>query len=136
MSLSVSHLVLRAVPGAFIVNAGLDKLKLSEGSAGYLKKMAARGFPILGELDDKQFGKLLAWSELAVGGALLAPFVPTRVAGLALGGFAAGMLTMYFRTEEFTKEDGVRPTSDGMPVSHNVWLAAIAAALLLEGSKK
>lgn len=138
MAFSVSNALLRAVPGAYILNAGVEKLSLDEQSAGYLKSMAAKGFPFLDDVDDATFGKALAGSEIAVGSALLAPFIPSRAAGLALGAFSAGMLTMYFKTEEFTKDNGVSPSQAGTPVSHNVWLAAIAAALLLQrkGAKK
>ncbi len=135
MAFSLSTAVLRGVPGAFILNSGIEKLGLNSKSAAYLQQMAAKGFPQLAQLSPEQFGKALAAAEAAVGATLLAPFVPNRLAGLALGGFAAGMLTMYFRTEEFTKEDGVRPQGDGVTVAHNSWLAAIAAALIIEGKK-
>ncbi|GAA2098529.1 MULTISPECIES: hypothetical protein [Brevibacterium] len=136
MSRSLTTAILRGASGATIFNAGVEKLGLSESSAGYLQSMAAKGFPVLAELDAQQFGKLLAAAEMAVGAALLAPFIPTRLAGLALGGFSAGMLTMYFRTEEFTKGDGIRPQGEGVSVSHNVWLAAIAAALVIRGGSR
>ncbi|MCP3427169.1 hypothetical protein NBM05_14410 [Rothia sp. AR01] len=138
MAFSLSNTLLRGIPGAYILNAGVEKLSLDEQTAGYLQSMAAKGFPALEGLDAATFGKALAGSEVAVGAALLAPFVPTRLAGLALGAFSAGMLTMYFKTEEFTQDNGVSPSQAGTPVSHNVWLAAIAAALLLQrkGGKK
>ncbi|MCQ9386105.1 hypothetical protein NQ038_00655 [Brevibacterium sp. 50QC2O2] len=136
MTHRLSTAILRGLSGASILNAGIEKLSLDDGSAGFLKGMAAKGFPFLDQLDDKAFGKLLAAGEIAVGGALLAPFVPNRVAGAGLAIFSAGMLTMYFRTEDFTKDDGVRPAGDGVSVSHNAWLAAIAGALLVEGKSK
>ncbi|WP_029090444.1 hypothetical protein [Brevibacterium album] len=133
MSRSLTTAILRGASGVTILNAGVDKLGLSESSAAYLQSMAAKGFPALEKLDAEQFGKLLAAAEVAVGATLLAPFIPTRLAGLALGGFSAGMLTMYFRTEEFTKSDRLRPKGEGVAVSHNVWLAAIAAVLIIKG---
>lgn len=130
MAFSLSSICLRAIPGAYIASSGIEKLSLDEQSAGFLKSMAAKGFPIVNQLDDATFGKALAASEIAVGGALLAPFVNNKLAGLALGAFAGGMLTMYFKTPEFTQEDGIRPSQEGIAVSHNVFLASIAGALI------
>ncbi|MYM19324.1 hypothetical protein GSY69_04890 [Brevibacterium sp. 5221] len=135
MAFSPSTAILRAIPGASILNSGVEKFALEDGSAAFLQQMAAKGFPALAKLEPAQFGKLLAAAEVAVGAALLAPFVPTKLAGLGLAAFSGGMLTMYFRTEEFTKDDGLRPAGDGVAVSHNVWLAAIALALLLKRGK-
>lgn len=42
---------------------------------------------------------------------------------------------MYLRTPGMTEADGVRPTQDGTPVAKDSWLLAIAAALLLSGSR-
>ncbi|MCT1368177.1 MULTISPECIES: hypothetical protein [Kocuria] len=138
MAFSLSNAALRAIPGAFIINSGLGKLNLDEQTAGYLQSMAGKAFPAVKDLDAATFGKALAYSELAVGGALVAPFIPTRLAGLALGAFSGGMLTMYFKTEEFTQEDGIRPTQDGTAIAKDSWLAAIALALLVQtkGKKK
>lgn len=138
MAFSLSNAALRAIPGAFIINSGLGKLNLDEQSAGYMQSMAAKAFPAVKDLDAATFGKALAYSELAVGGALVAPFIPTRLAGLALGAFSGGMLAMYFKTDEFTQEDGIRPTQEGTAVSKDSWLAAIAIALIVQtkGKKK
>ncbi|WP_030015269.1 MULTISPECIES: hypothetical protein [Micrococcales] len=136
MAFSLSNAALRAIPGAFIINSGLGKLNLDEQSAGYMQSMAAKAFPAVKDLDAATFGKALAYSELAVGGTLVAPFIPTRVAGLALGAFAGGMLAMYFKTEEFTLEDGIRPSQEGTAVSKDSWLAAIAIALIVQSKGK
>lgn len=136
MAFSLSNAALRAIPGAFIINSGLGKLNLDEQSAGYMQSMAAKAFPAVKNLDAATFGKALAYSELAVGGTLVAPFIPTRVAGLALGAFAGGMLAMYFKTEEFTLEDGIRPSQEGTAVSKDSWLAAIAIALIVQSKGK
>ena len=76
--------------------------------------------------------QVLAGSEIAVGAALLTPIVPRRLAGLALGAFSAGLLAMYFNTDEMTEEDGIRPSQAGTAVAKDSWLAAIAAALILQ----
>lgn len=133
--MNMSSVALRAVPGAFILNAGIGKLKLDAESAAGMQGMAATGVPAVMQLSPEQFGKALAWGEIALGGALLAPFVSNRVAGLALGTFSAGMLSMYFRNEGMTESDGVRPTQDGTPLAKDAWLAAIAMALVSSGKK-
>lgn len=133
--MSISSVVLRAVPGAFILNAGIGKLKLDEESASGLQGMAATGIPAVQKLAPSQFGKALAWGEIALGGALLTPLVSNRFAGLALGAFSGGMLSMYFRNEAMTEDDGVRPSQDGTPLAKDLWLAAIAIALVDSGRK-
>ncbi|PRZ17864.1 hypothetical protein [Nesterenkonia sandarakina] len=133
--MNISTLALRTVPGAFILNAGIGKLGLDAESAAGMQGMAATGVPAVKQLSPEQFGKALAWGEIALGSALLTPFVSNRVAGLALGGFAAGMLSMYFRNDGMTESDGVRPTQDGTPLAKDAWLAAIAIALVSSGKK-
>ena len=106
---SIASIALRSVPGAFILNSGIGKLAMDEGTAGYLHAEAVKGIPALANIESQQFGELVALGEIAVGGALLLPVVPNRLAGLALGGFSAGMLSIYFRDPEKTEEDGAPP---------------------------
>ena len=136
MGFRPSHIPLRLTTGAFILNSGLGKTSLDEGTAGYLQSMASKAFPQFSQLEPQQFGKVLAASEIAVGSALLAPFVSSKLAGLGLLAFSAGMMTMYFRTPELTQEDGVRPTQDGTSVAKDIWMVGIALALILDRSKK
>lgn len=136
MGFRPSHIPLRLTTGAFILNSGLGKTDLDEGSAGYMQAMAAKAFPQISQLDAQKFGKILAASEIAVGSALLAPFIPSRLAGLGLLAFSAGMMTMYFRTPELTQEDGIRPTQDGTSVAKDIWMVGIALSLLLDRKKK
>ena len=136
MAFSLSNLALRAIPGAFILNSGYGKLNLDEQTAGQLQSMAANAFPAVKDLDAETFGKALAYSEFVVGGALVLPVVPSRVAGLALGAFAGGLLTMYFKTDEMTEEDGIRPSQAGTAVAKDSWIAAIALALILQSKDK
>ncbi|WP_341805547.1 hypothetical protein [Nesterenkonia sphaerica] len=133
--MNLSTLALRTLPGAFILNAGISKLKLDRDSAEGLQGMAATGVPAVEKLPPETFGKALAWGEIALGTALLTPFVSNRLAGLALGGFSAGMLSMYFRNDDMTESDGVRPSQDGTPLAKDIWLAAIAIALVAKRSK-
>ncbi len=126
----IAEVALRGITGAYILNSGIGKLSLDEDHAKALQGMAATGIPPLAELDPKTFGTALAWSEIAIAGGLLAPFVPRRLAGLGLSAFAGGLLSMYFRNDKMTESDGIRPTPAGIPLSKDVWLAAIALALI------
>ncbi len=122
--------VLRVPVGLYIANSGLGKFKADEGTAQFLQNMAASGIPAVKEMDAKNFATFVAASETAVAGALLAPFVPNRLAGLGLTTFAAGLLSMYFRNPDMTLGDGIRPSQEGTPLSKDMWLAAIGAALM------
>ncbi|NLT30545.1 MAG: DoxX family membrane protein [Propionibacterium sp.] len=128
--------VLRAIPGAFILNSGLGKLNTPPEAAAGMQQMAASGIPQLGELEPTQFAKLLSYGEIALGTALLLPFIPNKLAGLGLGAFSGGLLSMYFRNDSMTEEDGIRPSQDGIALAKDSWLAAIALALLLSGTKR
>ena len=134
--MALSTAILRAVPGAFILNSGIGKLGMPAEMAAGLQGMAAQGVPPLAKLTPEQFAKFLSYGEIAVGASLLLPFVPTKLAGLALAGFSGSMVSMYLRTPGMTEQDGVRPTQDGTPVAKDSWLLAIAAALVLSGGSK
>lgn len=135
MGFRLSHLPLRLSTGALILNSGIGKLGIDEGTAGYLQSTAAKAFPQVEQLSAEQFGKVLVSSEIAVGSALLAPFVSSRLAGLGLLAFSGGMMAMYFKTPEMTEEDGVRPTQEGTSVAKDIWMVGIALALILDRKK-
>lgn len=134
--MNLSNAILRAVPGAFILNSGIGKLGMDPQTASAMQGMAAQGVPPLGKLTPEQFAKFLSYGEIAVGASLLLPFVPTRLAGLALAGFSGSLVAMYLRTPGMTESDGVRPTQEGTAVAKDSWMLAIAAALVLQGSSK
>lgn len=134
--MSLTNTILRAAPGAFILNSGIGKLGMPAEMAEALQGMAAKGVPPLGDLTPEQFGKFLSYGEIAVGAALLLPFVPRKVAGLGLAAFSGSMMSMYLRTPAMTEADGVRPSQDGTALAKDSWLLAIAAALILSEGKK
>lgn len=134
--MALSTAILRAVPGAFILNSGIGKLGMPAEMAAGLQGMAAQGVPPLGKLTPEQFAKFISYGEIAVGASLLLPFVPRKVAGLALAGFSGSMVAMYLRTPGMTEADGVRPSQEGTAVAKDSWLLAIAAALVLSEGKK
>jgi len=67
-----------------------------------------------------------------VGTVLLLPFVPARVAGLALTAFSGGLVTMYLRTPAMHEPGSVWPTPQGMPVSKDVWMLGIGLSLIAD----
>ena len=133
---AIATIALRAIPGAFVLNSGIGKLGMDEQTAGSLQAEAEKGVPALGSMEPAKFGKLLSYGEIGVGAALLLPFVPNRLAGLALGGFSAGLLSVYFRDPAKTTDDGVRPSGEGTALAKDSWMMAIAIALVAGGSRR
>ena len=134
--MKISHIPLRLTTGAFILNSGLAKRNLDAESAAGLQQMAGNAFPQVQDVDAVRFGKLLSTAEICVGLSLLLPFIPSRLAGLILGGFSGGMVRMYLKTPGMTEEDGIRPTAAGTGLAKDFWMAGIAAALVLDGGKR
>ncbi|PQZ97858.1 hypothetical protein CQ019_17745 [Arthrobacter sp. MYb229] len=130
MGISIANAALRLVSGAFILNSGINKLRIDEASAAGLQQLASNGIPQLSELEPAAFGKAVSVSEIALGSALLLPIIPSRLAGLGLGAFSGVLLSSYLRTPGMTESDGIRPTSDGTALAKDVWLAGIAVALI------
>lgn len=126
----------RLATGAFILNSGLGKLKADEATAQGLHGMACTAYPFLDKLDAGRFTRLLACTEIAVGGALLAPFVPTRLAGLALTGFSGGLVGLYLRLPGMREEGSVRPTQDGLALAKDSWMLGIGLGFLGAGSRR
>ncbi|AJE66152.1 hypothetical protein [Corynebacterium glutamicum] len=134
--MSISNAILRGVSGAYILQSGYGKLGLPNEAAAGIQGLAATGIPVVADMDSDTFGKFVAYSELGIGGALLAPFIPSRLAGLGLGAFSAGLLAIYFRNPAMTQDDGIRPSQDGTGLSKDLFLAAIAGALVFAPAKK
>lgn len=128
---SLATLALRAIPGAYVLNSGVNKLGMDENTITYLRDEAAKGMPMFADMDAKTFQKVLGFGEISVGAALLLPFVPKRLAGLALGSLSAALLSNYFSDPAKTKDDGIRPTAEGTALAKDSWLMAIAIALVL-----
>ena len=132
MGFKPSHAILRLVTGAFFLNSGVSKFSLDAEGAGRLQDMTANAIPQAKQVAPTTFGKLVAGAEVALGAALLAPFVPTRLAALGLTAFSGGLLAVYAKTPGLTQSDGIRPTPAGVPMAKDVWLAGIGVALLLD----
>ncbi len=122
----------RLATGAYILHAGLEKWKGDEARAEGVHKAASNAFPFLKDIPPAQFLKLLAGSEIAVGSALLSPFVPTALAGAALTGFSGALLAMYARTPAMRKPGSIWPSQAGTGVSKDVWMLGIGLGLLTD----
>ena len=132
--MNLTHVPLRVATGAFILNSGVSKLGADEGTAQFLHGAAAGTYPALfKDMKPAKFAQLLAYSEIAVGAALLTPMVPATVAGTALTGFGAGLVGMYLKTPSMTLDDGIRPSQEGTAVAKDMWLVGAGLTLLSQG---
>ncbi|SCE91239.1 hypothetical protein [Micromonospora mirobrigensis] len=128
----LTHAPLRVVIGAFILNSGLGKRTLEGEAAAGMHGMAVGAIPQLGELEPDRFAKLLSRAEIALGAALLAPFVPSALAGLGLAGFGAGLVQLYLKTPGLREPNSLRPTQAGIPIAKDSWLVAAGLTLVLD----
>jgi DoxX len=126
------HLPGRLTTGVFILNAGLGKLSSDAERAKGVHGMAANVYPALGNVDPETFTKLLGASEVALGGALLLPFVPSRLAGLGLAAFSAGLMGLYLKTPGMREEGSLRPSQQGTALAKDIWMLGIAFSLILD----
>ena len=76
--------------------------------------MAVGTYPFLARMSPKDFTRLLAVTEIALGSALLLPVVPAGLAGAGLTAFSAGLLGLYGRTPGMRKEGSPFPTERGI----------------------
>ena len=129
INLRLPSAALRIPTGAYILDAGLGKFKVDKEGAEGLRDMATDGIPQLGQIDAETFATGLASAETALGAALLCPLIPNRLAGLGLTAFGAGLLSMYFGNDQYTEDDGIRPSSAGLAIAKDSWLVGIGLAL-------
>jgi hypothetical protein len=124
---------LRLATGAFILNAGVGKLSLDAGTAGYLHGAGAGAYPVLKKVEPTVFGKVLAFTEISVGAALLLPIVPAGLAGLALIGFSGALVGMYIRTPGM-HDKYLRPSQEGTALAKDVWMLGTGIALVVDAA--
>ena len=134
LPITLSEIAPRISAGAFILNSGLGKRGADEGTAAGLHGFASGTYPFLKSVDPATFAKALAYGEIAVGAALLTPFVPTAVAGAALTAFSGGLLGLYLNTPGMQKPGSLAPTQEGLAVAKDVWLLGIGIGLLTRGT--
>jgi hypothetical protein len=94
---------------------------------------AAGAYPFLKSVPPQQFVQGLATAEIAIGAALLTPFVPTFVAGAALTAFSGGLLGLYLKTPGMRKEGSLAPTHEGLSLAKDSWLVGIGIGLMTRG---
>ena len=134
LPITLSEIGPRISAGAFILNSGLGKRNADEQTAAGVHGFASGTYPFLKSVPPQQFVQGLSIAEMAIGGLLLAPFVPTAVAGLALTGFSGGLLGLYLRTPGMRKEGSLAPTQEGLAIAKDSWLLGIGVGLLVRGT--
>ena len=134
LPITLSEIGPRISAGAFILNSGLGKRNADEQTAAGVHGFASGTYPFLKSVPPQQFVQALSIAEMAIGGVLLAPFVPTAVAGLALTGFSGGLLGLYLRTPGMRKPGSLAPTQDGLAIAKDSWLLGIGVGLLVRGT--
>ncbi|RKN37837.1 hypothetical protein [Micromonospora endolithica] len=130
--MKLAHVPLRVSVGAFILNSGLGKRSLEGEAAQGVHGMAVGAIPQLGALPPERFAMLLSRGEIALGAALLAPFVPSVLAGLGLAAFGAGLVQLYLRTPGMREPGSLRPTPQGIGLAKDVWLVGAGLTLVLD----
>jgi hypothetical protein len=134
--MKLAHIPLRVATGAFILNSGLSKQGLEGQAAEGLHGMASNAIPALKKVPPEQFGRILSTGEIALGAALLIPFVPSALVGAALIGFSAGLVQLYLKTPGMRQEGSIKPTPEGLGLAKDVWLLGSGMTLLLDGWPK
>lgn len=130
--IKLRHLPPRLATGAYILNSGLSKFQGDEETAKQLHGFAADAYPQFKQLDEATFAKMLGAAEVALGGALILPIVPSRLAGLGLGAFSAGLVGLYLRTPGLRQNGSVRPSQEGVGMAKDIWMLGIALSLILD----
>ncbi len=130
-TLRLWHVPLRLASGAFVLDQGLSKRSVEEERAKGLHGMATTAVPQIESMEPKRFVDLLSNSEIALGSALLIPFVPAWLAGAGLTAFAANLMRLYLKAPGLRQEGSLRPSERGMGIAKDSWLLAIGLALLI-----
>ena len=131
-SIKVSHLPPRIAAGAFILNSGVGKWSADEETAAQLHGFAVGAYPFLAKLKPKDFARLLAGTEIALGAALLVPVIPSALVGAGLTAFSGGLLGLYARTPGMRKDGTPFPTQQGIAIAKDVWMLGIGLGLVID----
>jgi len=122
----------RIATGAFILHTGLQKWKGDDATAETMHGMAGGVYPAFRKLTPQQFLRLLSCGEIVTGSLLLAPFVPTVVAGAALTGFSGALLGLYARLPGMRRPGSVFPTQEGTVLAKDTWMLGIGLGLIAD----
>ena len=133
MATKLWHVPVRLATGAIILDQGLLKLGADEDTAKWLHGQAAVAFPQFAEMEPKEFVQLLSTGEIALGAALLGiGFVPSGLAGLALGVFGGSLTRLYLSAPGTRREGTIAPSQQGIVLAKDSWMLAIGTALVLD----
>jgi hypothetical protein len=133
MATRLWHVPVRLATGAIILDQGLGKLGANGDTANSLHGRATTAVPSVKDLDSGDFSQILAWTEIGLGTALLAiGIVPSGLAGLGLTAFAGNLTRLYLKEPGNTKEGGLLPTLQGIPLAKDSWMLAIGTALVID----
>ncbi|TVZ06981.1 hypothetical protein EAS64_06555 [Trebonia kvetii] len=132
LSIKARHLPPRIATGAFILNSGIGKLSADEETAAKLHGFAAGTYPFLKKMKPRDFTRLLAYTEIGLGTALLIPVVPAFVAGAGLAAFSGGLLGLYAKTPGMRQAGTPLPTEQGTPFAKDVWMTGIGLGLMID----
>ena len=132
MATKLWHVPVRLATGAIILDQGLLKLDADEDTAKWLHGQAVVAFPQLAEMEPKEFVRL-STAEIALGAALLGiGFVPSGLAGLALGVFGGSLTRLYLKAPGTRREGTIAPSQQGVGLAKDSWMLAIGLALVLD----
>jgi hypothetical protein len=131
-SVKARHLPPRIATGLFIINSGIGKLSADEDVATQLHGFAAGAYPFLAKLKPKDFARILAAAEIALGSVLLVPVVPSILVGAGLTAFSGGLVGLYARTPGMRKEGSIFPTQEGTPLFKDMWMTGIGIGLIVD----
>ncbi|MBB2923032.1 hypothetical protein [Cellulomonas cellasea] len=131
-TVKLRHLPARAAIGAYVLDSGLGKRGADAETAAGLHGMAVQAYPFLADVDPRTFVRVLSAAEIALGAALLLPVVPTGLAAAGLTAFSGGLVGLYLRTPGMTREDGVRPSPEGIGLAKDVFMLGSAVGLLVD----
>jgi hypothetical protein len=134
--MKLAHLPLRVATGAYILNPGMSKQGLEGQAAEGVHGMAVNAIPPLKKIPPEQFARILSTGEIALGAALLVPFVPSALVGAALAGFSAGLVRLYLKTPGMRQAGSIKPTQEGIGLAKDVWLLGAGMTLVLDGWPK
>lgn len=123
----------RLATGAYVLHSGMDKWNAGPEVAAGIHGFAAGAYPQVRDMPATTFLRTLSVGELAVGAALLSPFVSPLTAGAALTGFSAGLVGLYLRTPGMRRPGSVWPTEAGQGLSKDVFLLGVGLGLVLDG---
>lgn len=133
MRFQLWHAPLRLVTGAFILNSGINKwTSQDEELHKGVHSMASTAYPQVESVDPKTFTKSLAGAEMALGTALLTPFVSPGLAGAALTAFSGGLAGLYLRTPGMREAGSIRPSHQGTAIAKDFWMLGIGVALMID----